>query len=350
MTMYKDVDFLIIGQGLTGSLMAMHILAQGQRVMVMGDENNISSSQVAAGMYSPITPKRMTKGWMYDTLIGHALQVYQHLSAQLGANFIHPTDVYNCIATAKEANDFASKMVDNQFAQHIFETHAYQHLLHQPFGSFGIKHSGWLDIPMLTTTVKYHLIAQGAYIAQKVAKDEVQSTNVGVQYQHIRAKYAVWCNGSDMYNWPMWQHAHRGTKGDTLTIRCGGLPEQDILKKGIYLVPLGNQLYKVGATYVRNATDGTPQAEEKQQLIDKLHNMLALPFEVLKHEAAIRPTTPDRKPIVGAIPNHINQYILNGMGTKGVTYAPYFCRQLYMHIVNNHAIMPEVLATRFILS
>ena len=42
-----------------------------------------------------------------------------------------------------------------------------------------------------------------------------------------------------------------------------------------------------------------------------------------------------------------NVGILNGMGTKGCSLAPYFANQLMQHLINNSSLLPEVDILRF---
>jgi glycine/D-amino acid oxidase-like deaminating enzyme len=52
--------------------------------------------------------------------------------------------------------------------------------------------------------------------------------------------------------------------------------------------------------------------------------MLKMPFEVVDHLAAIRPTVRDRKPYLGSHTLHENIHIFNGLGAKGSSIGPYF--------------------------
>jgi glycine/D-amino acid oxidase-like deaminating enzyme len=49
-----------------------------------------------------------------------------------------------------------------------------------------------------------------------------------------------------------------------------------------------------------------------------------MPFEIVDHLAAIRPTVRDRKPYLGRHNLHSNLYIFNGLGAKGSSLGPFF--------------------------
>ena len=59
-------DYLIIGQGLAGSMLAFQLIARGQRVLVIDNDYQGNASQVAAGIINPITGHRLnlTEGFV----------------------------------------------------------------------------------------------------------------------------------------------------------------------------------------------------------------------------------------------------------------------------------------------
>ncbi|HNC64044.1 MAG TPA: FAD-dependent oxidoreductase, partial [Chitinophagales bacterium] len=71
-------------------------------------------------------------------------------------------------------------------------------------------------------------------------------------------------------------------------------------------------------------------------------------YEVIDEKAGIRPTIKDRRPVLGAHPEHKNMYVYNGMGTKGISLAPYFSNELILHITENKEIDKEIGIQRFI--
>ena len=67
-----QVDFLIVGQGLAGSLLAQELLRRGRSVHVVDDRWKSSSSQVAAGLMTPLTGRRFTLTKEYPALFAAA--------------------------------------------------------------------------------------------------------------------------------------------------------------------------------------------------------------------------------------------------------------------------------------
>ncbi len=125
-------------------------------------------------------------------------------------------------------------------------------------------------------------------------------------------------------------------------MNCAGLDEDRIIKKGIYLVPLGNGLFKAGATYEWDQIDEQTTAAGKAQMEEKIKLLMPLSFSITMHLAGIRPTTNDRNPVIGKVPHLSHAYILNGLGTKGVVRGPWLAKTLFNHIERNQSIPREI--------
>jgi glycine/D-amino acid oxidase-like deaminating enzyme len=216
----------------------------------------------------------------------------------------------------------------------------------QELGGFEIAKSGWVDIPVLIASFRMLLQKRFAYKNEVFELSSLVESDDGVLYKHIKAKYVVICIGQQLHAAGFFGK-HKGTKGDTLIVEAKGLPDDMILKKGIYMVPLQANRFKVGATYNRDFKDATPQNEAAQELMQKFENLTAAKATILAHQAAIRPTTPDRKPLLGRLQEHSRVFIFNGLGTKGVTYGPFFATHLFNHIVHGDALIPEIDIKRY---
>jgi hypothetical protein len=120
-----------------------------------------------------------------------------------------------------------------------------------------------------------------------------------------------------------------------------GLPAKHLYKKTNVIAPWQDELFWVGSSYDRDFKDDKPGVAFHEQTYSWLKHFLKLPFTIEDHIAALRPTTVERRPFIGMHPHQTQVGIFNGMGTKGVSLAPYFGKQLAEHVINHHPIMPE---------
>jgi glycine/D-amino acid oxidase-like deaminating enzyme len=84
------------------------------------------------------------------------------------------------------------------------------------------------------------------------------------------------------------------------------------------------------------------------RFLKKINSVITSPYKIISHDAGVRPSVIDRRPVVGNHPQYKNAFIFNGFGTKAVMLAPYFAKQLVSNIKNNFAINSEVNPERFV--
>jgi glycine/D-amino acid oxidase-like deaminating enzyme len=121
-----------------------------------------------------------------------------------------------------------------------------------------------------------------------------------------------------------------------------------ILNRGVYVVP-GTQSgeWRVGATYNRGDHQPEITGEAREELTGKLEDLIRMPYSITGQQWGVRPTSPDRKPIIGAHPQNRSLIIFNGFGTKGVSLAPYFSEVLIRWMEKKGTINKEADVTRF---
>ena len=137
-------------------------------------------------------------------------------------------------------------------------------------------------------------------------------------------------------------------KGELVIIHAPKLKINFVLKAGVFLIPLGDDKYIVGATYEWSDLTNDISLKAKEELLTKLSKLINCPFEVVDQVAGIRPTVKDRRPLVGMHSMHKNLFVLNGLGTRGVMIGPYAARQLYEFIENKRPLEKDIDIVRFL--
>ncbi len=347
-TIENNFDYLIIGGGLAGFLFAHHLQKNNKSFLIFDPLKTNTSSKVAAGMFNPISGKRMTVNWKIDELLAELKNTFTEIEALLKIKLLRFEPTHQVFGNNKEANDFWSRMENGAFKEFISETETCEPYLNAPNSCFEVIQSGWVE-------TRNYIDAYGQYLVGKnlLRKEQliyaglVQTENVW-QYENNIFGKVVCCEGyqalqNPYFNWLPFKLS----KGQILLIHCPGLNTEKILKKGVYLVHQGNHYYKVGATYEWDDLDEIANEKGKNFLLEKLKNMLTIPFEVVDQYAGVRPTTRDRKAILGAHPHLGNLFVFNGLGTKGVLQAPFLAKHLYEHIENGLVLESEVDILRF---
>jgi glycine oxidase len=91
-----------------------------------------------------------------------------------------------------------------------------------------------------------------------------------VQYKNIQSKHIVFAEGFGMHSNPFFNYLPLdGTKGELFIIKAPELDLDVIVNTSVFILPLGNDLFKVGATYNWKDKTVTPTEEGKQELVEE---------------------------------------------------------------------------------
>ena len=347
----NEYDYLIVGQGLAGSVLSYLLIKEGKKVLVIDQLNRNSSSQVAAGLVNPITGRRIVKSWMADLLLPFAKNFYAKLEKDLDTTFYHHLDVLEVIYTVKEQNEWTSRMEEEGMKKY-FKKVAKEILYTGKISAFKkmiqISSSAWMDIPLFIELVRSRLVKSFSLLDDFFENSKLKIKTNSIEYGIYKSKNIIFCEGYKSFFNPLWNWLpFVPAKGEILLIECKELPEFFILLSSIFLIPVGNNKFRVGSTYEWNFSHEQPTEEGKLKLLNHLNNFLKIPFTIIEHRAGIRPTVKDRRPLIGHHPEHKNVLIFNGMGTKGVQLVPFFADQFINYLGGKEKLLEEVDIMRF---
>jgi len=340
----KNVDYIVVGCGLAGIAFSEQLRAANRSFMVF-DDGSQQSSKVAAGLYNPVTLKRFTKVWNAKAQLDLAIPKYTQLEALLQQDLNHKLPVRRKFASVKEQNEWFVASDQPVLCDFMAPTIIKESCegLKADFGFGEVLHSGRIDTARLVNSYHAYLQDEGKLERERFAYDAVGLETDHIQYKNLEAKHIVFTEGFGLCKNPFFNNLPlRGLKGEMLTIKAPKLKMDFILKSSIFLVPLGNDEFWVGATYEHHDKTHTVSEAGKAELLSKLKTVIDCEFEVVNQVAGIRPTTKDRRPLVGRHPEHKNMFVLNGLGTRGVMISPYVAQQLFDFIEFGTALDPEI--------
>ena len=337
-------DVLIVGFGLAGWALT-EVLKQEGKSFVPFDAEKKSSSSVATGIYNPLVLKRFTAISYAQELMDFSIPYYANTA---NGNFQHPMSIYRVFAKAAEQNNWMEALDKPALSPYMVGTiqnHGINNIA-TPHGFGEVQHTGRIDINGLLHYASSELTRSSAFVREQFDYDALKMTNEGVTYKQWSARHIVFAEGVGVKHNP-WFAALPivPNKGEWLTVSCKGLQLEQMIKGSVFIVPLGNDRYRVGATYARAFESLAPTAEKKAWLMNQFKKYTDLPFEVLFHGAGLRPTVPDRRPVVGRHPQFPSLSCINGLGSRGVLWAPYLASLLVKHLYAS-PFLPEDLQQR----
>jgi len=343
------IDYLIVGNGIAGVCFAELALQNNKSILVF-DNGSQPSSRVAGGLYNPVVLKRFSEIWKAKEQVDLVDSFYPKLEDKLGVTFDYKLPIYRKFASIEEQNNWF-QAADKPSLSDFLNTNLYNLGFANINASFGfgeVYKTGYLDIKAMVESYSDYLKAQELLIEETFDYSKVAFLENGLKYNAIEAKHIVFCEGFGLHANPYFNDLPLdGTKGELLIIKAPELKLQAIVKSNIFILPIGNDRYKVGATYNWEDKTNLPTANGKLELLQNLEELIACDYEVVAHFAGVRPTVKDRRPLVGTHYAHKQLHILNGLGTRGVMLGPFLAKQLFEHLENESVLDIEIDINRF---
>jgi glycine/D-amino acid oxidase-like deaminating enzyme len=345
-----QVDYIIVGNGLAGACLALQLHAQGKKLAVFDAPARNRSSALAAGLFNPITGKQMKKTWQADVLFPYLHRFYRDAETTLQQKFFFPVGIYRPFLSGWEQNEWMALSGESGFANHLEVVLGSRQDLpvNDAFGGLMLREAGYVHVAAFLAAVRALLHRDHHYVEEGFHYPDLAFGDHSVSYRNHVASRIIFCEGLQALQNPwLAQIPLKPLKGEVLLVEAD-LPVAPIINRGVYLVPQNNQgLFKGGATY--SPKDRTEQItpEARVELSSQLEALLRVPFKVVGQEWGFRPTVPDRRPIIGCHPQHEQIVVFNGLGTKGVSLAPYFSKRLADWLQTQESLPPEISMNRF---
>jgi glycine oxidase len=345
-----EYDYIIVGSGLASIMFAEQLRLHNKSFIVISNRSQ-QASVVASGLYNPVVLKRFTATWNAAAHLESALPKYVELEQLLGLKLDHVLPIHRVFNSVKEQNNWflaCDKPVLTNFLnpEIIPNTNS---AVKAPFGFGAVNFTGRIDTQLLIEAYREFLSKRNQYIEETVEYSDVKDNSDGIEYRTVNARKIVFTEGFGVHKNPYFQYLPlEGTKGELLTIHAPTLKLEAILKSSIFVIPMEKDHYLVGSTYEWTDKTNTPTSNAKTELLEKLERLIECEFEVIDQLAGIRPTVVDRRPLVGQHPVHKNSYILNGLGTRGVSVAPAMAKALYDSIEEDTPLPAEIDINRFV--
>jgi glycine/D-amino acid oxidase-like deaminating enzyme len=342
-------EVLIIGQGLAGTWLSWWLHKAGIPFRLIDHPDPDGASLRAAGLINPITGRRLVTTWMIDELMPFASNAYGEMGKFLEESFMNETSVIDFYHSVQMLQAFQKRFDEDP--AYLIPGHD-----REKFAPWFRYDLGWGAIrPCYLVNVEKLLSAWRKWLGKNELLTDsffdlskLQINPDGVLFSDIHASYIIFCDGRASAVNPYFERLPFAlNKGEGMLVEIKGLPENMVFKRGMSLVPYRNNIFWLGSSYEWEFRDDRPSENFRQQAENWLKNFLKLPYRILEHFAAVRPATLERRPFVGFHPLQPKIGILNGLGTKGCSLAPYFAKQLADKIAGKGKIHPLADISRF---
>ncbi len=346
----NEVDFLIVGQGLAGTLLAAELLAAGKSIGVIDADHQGAASAIAAGIVNPITGRRLVKSWMIDELLPIAIATYENQEKRLNKRFLWHSPIHRALNEPSEENLWTTRSGYEDNIAYLSP----QLIPDSPEGMKPILARGVIKQTFRVDLPAYIRAWQAYFLEQKILQIDrfdyaaLRIGNDQVAYKNTTAKKIIFCEGHQILQNPWFDFIPMVlAKGEVIILEIPSLDLEEIYKSKLTFVPLGANRFWVGATYEWKFEDDQPSEKGKTELMTKIEEDVKVPYTVLDHLSAIRPTIKDRRPVMGMHPENPNLLVFNGLGTKGASLGPFWAAAFARQLMNGDAIDASVHLNRF---
>ncbi|MDR9456690.1 MAG: FAD-dependent oxidoreductase [Salegentibacter sp.] len=324
------VDYIVVGLGLSGISVCERLEENGlgYRVFEGGVQK---ASVVAAGLINPVILKRFTLAWKADEQLEIAIPFYKNIEEKLRVKLFYPNNIYRRFNSAEEQNNWFSA-ADKPGLSDFLNTELKPKLnscIKSDYGFGEVLHTGTVNTELMISEYGIHLRKQDKISFENFDYDALKIEENHLEYKGLEAKKIIFCEGFGLINNPFFNYLPlTGNKGEYITIYSEELQMNEIVKSSVFIIPIGNNLYRVGATYNNQDKSPEPTTKAREELIRKLSAVISCKFDVVDQVAGIRPASKDRRPLAGQHPEYRNLYCCNGFGSRGMLISPMLSEEI----------------------
>lgn len=346
--MSENKEILIVGGGLAGITLAWHLAKKYISFDLIDSGKNYSSS-IAAGLINPVVFRRMAKSWRVDEFLPYAHEFYNEMSLALGNQYFHSIPIRRGFAHQQEYDLWIQKQEDAEYRDYLKqldENDLQFSDLKNICGTGKVLGAGYVATKTFLEDAKKWLLSIDSLRTESF-NYELLEPQTG-QYQSKIYKHIVFCEGYQGLDNPWFNYLPlQATKGETLSIESDEIKTNETLNRKCFILPIQGNTFKVGATYVWNDRNLNVTDEGKNELIKLLDLLISNNYVITDHQAGIRPTVLDRRPLIGTHPLLNKLIIFNGLGTKGYLMAPLLAKECVDYITENKSLDKEIDIKRY---
>jgi glycine/D-amino acid oxidase-like deaminating enzyme len=342
-------DLLIIGQGISGTFLSYYLQQSNLSFIVIDDAKPNAASRAASGVINPVTGRRVVKTWMTGELMAFAKNAYQQIGEELKIECLEQTKIIDFFPTPQMRLAFTDRIRENaEYLKWPANENEWSAHFNYDFGYGEIEPVYLVKINLLLSSFRKKLMEGQYLIEEHFEIDKLNISETKIQYKDISTNKIIFCDGVESFSNPYFKNLpFAPSKGEALIVETENFHTGYIFKKGMSIVPIKNNLFWIGSTYEWEFENDKPNKIFRERAELMLLEWLKTPFKIVDHIASVRPATLERRPFIGFHPKHKNIGILNGMGTKGCSLAPYFANQLVQNLIDQSPIHREADVNRF---
>lgn len=349
--MNKVYDYAIVGQGIAGSILAYQLQKKAKSFILFDSGIKQSSSYVAAGIMNPLVLKRLTKTWRAEEFLAYNQDFYPNLNQTFDRNYFQQLKINKLISSEDEKRFWEDKIksgeLENFISSELEEVNPKNHY-QKDFLKGRVKNCSWIDLKGFLPHMRKTLESRNQLIEEVFHYLSLQDSGDHLTYRQFQFNKIIFCDGAKVVHNPFFNYIPMGlNKGELLQLKIPDLNIKEALKKDVFILPLENDEYRVGASFEWRWKEESPSDKKRKELFKSFENICKLNAQIVNHEAGVRPSVKDRRPLLGSSEDNKKIYIFNGLGSRGCFMAPLLSKELIAHMEYGEEVHPEADIRRF---
>lgn len=326
-------ETVVLGQGLAGSTLAWKLHERGESVLLVDRGDESSSSQIAAGLLTPITGQRLTRYPNWGQYFSAAKKFYQFVEKQTGETFFSESPMVRIFASSEERELFLKKYRDADDVR-TCEVSTLPKVISSSFGGFEMLTAARLDTKSYLAATQSYFETQGGYRQTTLSLPEdlqIESDRISLPRLNVECNRVIFCQGFEATENPWFRDVpFDAAKGEILTLKVSDWEESRVVHAGLWVAPEKNDRVRIGATYEREQLDQCPTDAGRTDLLERWNQVQKIPSEaeIVEHRAAVRPVIHGRSPRMGVHPKDARLGFMNGLGSRGALLSPVLADQM----------------------
>ncbi len=335
---HRHFDIAIVGQGIAGTLMAHFLESYGKRVLVIDNGFQGSSSMVAAGIVNPVTGRNFVRSWRIHEFLPFAKDVYDTINAKLNIDCYTIANIIRALDTIEDENNWLARTQDDLVGQFMCtqaDISEFEGKINKPLALGELHQTFRVHFAEILKAYKQYLQNKSSYLEDRFDYSKLVILDQGFTYEDYTFTELVFCEGYQTIHNPFFPKIGMApSKGEVLIVKIPNANFRKMYKDKVFFVHQYDDIYWVGSGYDWDISSEAPTEKAFKTLSDEVARVLKVPYEIMEHKAAIRPTMHGRRPVFKVHQEISNMYLFNGLGTKGGSIGPFAAAQFARYIVH----------------
>mgnify|MGYP001185305936 CR=1 FL=1 len=338
MNLSKDIDFLLVGHGLAGTLLADALERRGNRIAVADPYLPFGATKVAAGILNPIIGPKLNAPWRIKDCLNKARETYERLGKTWGVELFREFRMVRIFKDQEMASKWRVRKMEIATAPFMGKTFGSEELqkmgVGAPFGAGEVLGAGALRTKELVDASRGFLRQDGLFHAETF---DPLDAPPGLRI--------VFCEGFRVKDNPWFSTLpFAPVRGEILEL---GDDRTEFLNGSTWFLPRGSSQALAGSTFDWDDLESGPTDEGAKRIMEGLHYLNGPKPSVMGSRSGVRPGTRDRMPIMGTHPQNPLISIFNGFGSRGGTLIPLCAKLFAEYLLEEHPLPEELDLRRF---